>query len=270
MNKIEIYLTSYDDINSSTNGGVIHNNNENAIISIKYSSFSHCSAPKYGGCIYSIKGSINIKNTLFSKCSIAKAADQYFGNVLCIPDAGKLICEHISSYLCGESESKGGDSSIHMKYSYHKILFYNASNNFGILGASLLSSWGCIYGSYIKYVQDVSSHDHYVFESLNKPWSWYYANVISCTCKEGLIYSSPQNMIDFYNCLFIDSTQQNLFNNKCKFYNCFSNNGFSSYMTTISSLAPQNVFYDKLLTCKRNHSSHANNVIIFAIIVTLS
>lgn len=271
MNKLDIILTSYDGISSSTDGGVIYNTNKNMFISIKYSSFTHCSAPKSGGCILSNIVSILIKNSLFNRCSVTNPVNGNYGNVLYIAESGFLRCNQISLCLCGESSSRCGDSSIIVKGTLHKINSYNASKNYGVNGASLFSSWNRVDGSFTKFMQDFDSHDYAVFESLYEKWPCYYTNVISCTSSFYLIYSDPSYMIEFYNCLFINSMpKNNLFTHTCNFFNCYSNNGFDNYMTRTSSITAYKILFYPELTCKRIHTSCAIHNIPFITIMLSS
>ena len=145
MNKIRVKNAVFDGISGGEKSGVFNINSKQ--IFVFSSLFNKCTATKYGGCIYALKSFVNLETSFFLNCCVKTSNDSCFGNALYCTEANATEIDHISTRLCGQNDMKGG-SAIRMEKGLQIIKCYNASDNYGIYGASLYSSSTCNEGSY--------------------------------------------------------------------------------------------------------------------------
>lgn len=265
--KVRIKNSIFDGFYKEGNGGVCEVYSKN--IFIFSSSFFNCKATTHGGCLYFESLSFDIRNTAFYKCSVTAKLNEQNGNALYSKSTNVARIDCISTRLSGESKECCSDSSIKITNAYNKIVSYNASDNYGTSGSSLIAVWSSKDGSYLKYLQDVRGRDTMCIESSSKQIICMLCNFIECKTNF-IAYMNSDKMILFKKCNFIN-TACTLFNKECEFIDCLSDGSYSEYMNTTLSghLITHNIFFNNINTCKF-HSSNKGMITPFIYLLMIS
>jgi len=265
---IRIKNALFDGFTTTGSGSVL--NIESRNIFIVSSSFFNCKASEEGGCIYAVSSSILIRSSEFYKCSSTKHTNEKNGNIMFSQNTKRVIIDCINSRLSGESSSCCSDSSIKIIGDFCRVTSYNASDNYGVGGASLICIWSSKEGSTLKFLQDIRGYDYFCIDSTTKQVLCMYTNFVDSQPSSRIVYSDPEEMILFRNCVFIGLTKQ-LFNKKCDFIDCISDTDYSQYMNTVNSgeAVTFQIFFDKYDSCKYNSINKKRIHLFIAILFTV-
>jgi hypothetical protein len=224
-----------------------------------------------GGAIHFTNGIISISNSIFYKCYTTTNRDNIWGNAIYI-DSKEANIKQTSTCLCGESPTLCGDSSIHVDYCKTVLHNINASKNYGIGGASIVSVYRCLSGTKILYLQGYECADSFELVTYQVFTRYENVNIINTSDLANVIWESNNNLIECVSCLFwnIKNTVLSHVGRTISLINCTSNMDTTPAATKITSFNPNPIFInsricqmDVRFSCAEQNRSIFNNFSFF-------
>ena len=265
----------FKDLGSVANGGAICSSGRD--ISIKCCKFILNKVSQQGGSINFQNGKLAISKTMFYECYSSNNTNNVRGNAIYM-NTNEFLLNDSTTCLCGKTAKLCSDSSISIYLSKVVVEEYNASNNYGVHGASFIEIRSGVDGSKVEYSQCIDCKDTYEIISLDK---WYKAekcNFIDCASCNYVIYESGDNMMTLISCLFwnLNKAQLSHSGHVIKLINCTSNCETSPSVERVSDFLP-NIIRIATKECAiitrniyRNRSTHNISEISFIMMIILA
>jgi hypothetical protein len=203
-----------------------------------------------GGAIHFTNGIIGVSNSIFYKCYTTTNQGDIWGNAIFV-SSKEVNIKQTSTCLCGESPTLCGDSSIHVDYCKTVLHNINATKNYGIGGASIVSVYRCLSGTKISYLQGYECADS--FELVTHTVFTRYENVNLINTSYAVFWESSNNLIECVSCLFwnINNPQLSCCGRTISLINCTSNMDTTPAATKITSFNPNPIFINNQI-CQMN------------------
>ena len=134
LNICELKLSYFYDCHSLNSGGVMNITNENVNVICCF--FTNNSCAQHGGCLYTQNCPTNVLKSIFIGCYSTAQNQNFRGNAMNMNgNSYNHYIENCVTYKCGPEPELSSDTAI-FSTGITKLLLYNASNNYGVEGAS--------------------------------------------------------------------------------------------------------------------------------------
>lgn len=189
----------FSNLGNVDNGGAICSSGRDLTIICCKFTLNYVTAQ--GGSIYFCEGVLNVSKTSFFECYSSANKNAVEGNAIRAIKK-EVAMSDFSTFLCGMTDKLCSDSSISIESSKNDIRQYNATENYGVEGASFIQFLSCIDESFVEYCQAINCKDNYAITSV---YNWYQAcncNFINTTHCRSIVWQNTNNRITFVSCLF--------------------------------------------------------------------
>jgi len=182
----------FSDFSKDGNGGVFEITS--ASLKVDSCTFNNNQVRYNGGCIYLVTGTLEMTKCSFYSCYSYENRDEISGNAAFI-NKNKANVTYVSTYLCGPSEKKCGDSSIRTIACENYVRFINATQNYGVIGSSMYALDEAKTQTSVSYVQDINGKDYITLQSVTNYYEVSKGNFINGYDHKYVFWETKNNIL---------------------------------------------------------------------------
>lgn len=163
-----------------------------------------------------------------------------------------------SFYSCAKDYTMCSDSCVCLAGEKYISILCNGTNNYGILGSSLVSIYDSKPGTFVKFNKVYKCFDMYFIEFVRSSYIASFCDFVDISGQERC-FCVLDAIATFEKCIFIDALGKEISRfgtTVINYINCSSNVNFQSMnLTSIDKMNYQRTFYYNQLVCNNGHCS---------------
>ena len=246
----------------------------NAPVSIICSKFIENTSSRAGGSLYFINTQSNISKNSFSHCRSTALQNDISGNAI-YQEEGSCYFSQNSISLCSDSLEYCSDGATKLYKTLSQINTANYSSNYGISGASGISVWDSIKGTYVSFMNVYNVYDYRAMESRSILYIITKSNFVKFhrEVNKEIFWLDANYMLSLVECCLYetDDVKLSFNNNIVQIIDCIIDKETPSF-TYITTFSLNNIHlnikcFQSIATCKENFFSSVHIKIMIHIIV---